>query len=643
MDIIKEDSHGNMWIGITGGGVSVIDKDRKTIKNTNTSRNLSSNDITTMLEDAKGNMWIGTQRGLNVANLKDSTLTRFTTNEGVANNEIWTINEIGGKFYIGNTLGFSILSPTDKESILSKRWNASSYGKPQGLTYTDVAENGSFVTNKGQLWAGVDNQTLVIMDSPADDTTVPTPFVTSISIFDHPQMFSDKKAMEEALKKIDTLWKAEKDSFYSNKTLPADTGYQNKNGIEWDGTYGAYGMPANLHLPYHQNFISFRFASNQTTNPDRVKYRYILEGIDKKWSPISSEPISENYRDLPPGDYTFKVASMGMNGIWSEPASFKFTITPPWWKSWWAYLFYIIIIGGLLYAIAQYRSRWLKKENRILEEKISHRTEQLKKTIDELQNTQSQLVQSEKMASLGELTAGIAHEIQNPLNFVNNFSEVSNELISEMVEEVEKGNAEEVKAIAKDVQLNLEKILHHGKRADAIVKGMLQHSRSSTGIKEPTDINALADEYLRLAYHGLRAKDKSFNAGMESDFDTSIGLINVIPQDMGRVILNLITNAFYVVAEKKRQQPTGYEPMVKVSTKKMDGKVLISVQDNGNGIPKKVLDKIFQPFFTTKPAGEGTGLGLSMSYDIVSKGHGGELLVETVEGQGTTFTIKLPV
>jgi signal transduction histidine kinase len=260
--------------------------------------------------------------------------------------------------------------------------------------------------------------------------------------------------------------------------------------------------------------------------------------------------------------------------------------------------------------------------------------------LSELQVTQTQLIQSEKMASLGELTAGIAHEIQNPLNFVNNFSEVSNELISEMVEEIDKGSTEEIKVLAKDVQQNLEKILHHGKRADAIVKGMLQHSRSSSGKKEPTDINALADEYLRLAYHGLRAKDKSFNAKFETDFDNNIGNINIIPQDIGRAILNLITNAFYAVTEKKKQQPEDYEPTVSVSTKRENGKVVISVKDNGNGIQQKVLDKIFQPFFTTKPTGQGTGLGLSLSYDIV-KAHGGELKVETKEGEGTQFSFLL--
>jgi signal transduction histidine kinase/ketosteroid isomerase-like protein len=283
--------------------------------------------------------------------------------------------------------------------------------------------------------------------------------------------------------------------------------------------------------------------------------------------------------------------------------------------------------------------------------KLEVAKQQVDKTLVELKQAQQQLVQSEKMASLGELTAGIAHEIQNPLNFVNNFSEVSNELIKD-IQDIRRNTQDgaqhsEEDEILNDIAGNLEKINHHGKRAADIVKGMLQHSRSSSGIKEPTDINALADEYLRLAYHGLRAKDKSFNATMKTNFDESIGSINIIPQDIGRVILNLITNAFYAVNERQKLLATShellakYEPTVSVSTEKEGNKILISVKDNGNGIPQKILDKIFQPFFTTKPTGQGTGLGLSLSYDIV-KAHGGEIKVNTKENEGTEFTIRLP-
>jgi C4-dicarboxylate-specific signal transduction histidine kinase len=283
------------------------------------------------------------------------------------------------------------------------------------------------------------------------------------------------------------------------------------------------------------------------------------------------------------------------------------------------------------------------KRNVELEQQVFNRTKELNQAMENLKATQSQLIQAEKMASLGELTAGIAHEIQNPLNFVNNFSEVNIELISELVDEVEKGNTAEVKLLANDIKENSEKINHHGKRADSIVKGMLQHSSSGNGKKEPTDINKLTDEYLRLAYHGLRAKDKSFNATLKTEYDESISMINIVPQDMGRVILNLITNAFFAVHEKRKQGIANYEPTVTIKTHKPSSSglgVVISVSDNGPGIPQKIIDKIFQPFFTTKPTGQGTGLGLSLAYDIV-KAHGGELKVETKEKNGTIFTIVL--
>ena len=277
-----------------------------------------------------------------------------------------------------------------------------------------------------------------------------------------------------------------------------------------------------------------------------------------------------------------------------------------------------------------------------------HLNKTLEATLANLKSTQAQLIQSAKMASLGELTAGIAHEIQNPLNFVNNFSELNIELIEEMTDEIDKGNMEEVKAIAIDVAANEKKINHHGKRADSIVKGMLQHSRSTGSVvKESININALTDEYLRLAYHGLRAKDKSFNATLKTYFDESLGNINILPQDIGRVLLNLITNAFYAITDKKKntlQLKDGqlFEPTVIVRTKKTGAIVEISVSDNGAGIPQKIMDKIFQPFFTTKPTGEGTGLGLSLCYDII-KTHGGNLRVENNEDEGACFVIQLPL
>ena len=285
----------------------------------------------------------------------------------------------------------------------------------------------------------------------------------------------------------------------------------------------------------------------------------------------------------------------------------------------------------------------LADQNVTLEKQVAERTAELSRSLKELKETEEQLIQREKMASLGELTAGIAHEIQNPLNFVNNFSEVNTELIDEMSEGLKTGKINEALNLANDVKQNNEKINFHGKRADSIVKAMLQHSRNSSGLKEPTDINNLADECLRLSFHGMRAKDKSFNAKTEITLDKDIGLVNVVSQDIGRVLLNLFTNSFYSVLQKQKTAGENFEPLVSVRTKKVPGAVQIMVRDNGKGIPQKVIDKIFQPFFTTKPTGEGTGLGLSMSYDIITKGHDGELKVDTKEGEYAEFTIILPV
>ncbi|MGZ3821507.1 MAG: ATP-binding protein, partial [Mucilaginibacter sp.] len=288
----------------------------------------------------------------------------------------------------------------------------------------------------------------------------------------------------------------------------------------------------------------------------------------------------------------------------------------------------VLIVLALIAFILFYANQKRKKANNLLHrqnEQIQTQHKALEKTLSELKTTQSQLVQSEKMASLGELTAGIAHEIQNPLNFVNNFSEVNMELIDEMQQEIDKGDFEEVKTIAGDIRDNQQKISQHGKRADFIVKGMLQHSRARTGEKQPTNLNVLADEFFKLSYHGLRAKDKSFNSEMVSHFDPDLPKVNVVQQDMGRVLLNMFNNAFYAVNKKAKSAGPDYKPEVSISTTAENGHVIIKVKDNGTGIPDAIKDKIMQPFFTTKPTGEGTGLGLSLTYDMVVKGHGGSI------------------
>ena len=675
------DKMGRVWLW-GGGGITVYDPGNKKFRNLilDSSGNNTVNDC---MEDEKGNIWIARPNGVAVLNpnlgiLKhiifekgqpvnrtfalmtgengkvlfvsygygvfsidpaNGTYLNFSTKEGLASDQVTSILEKNGIIYAGTSEGLSILSPNDRGSK-NPQWTIKNYGRPQLFNHVDFNPAG-IITKKNQFWWGVGGEGVLIMEEHVKDTIVLPSYITGIDVMEQPQYFSNKAVNPSGPGVPDTIWSMHGDTFYLKGKLLADTGYLRSNHIHWNNTTGPFNMPSNLSLPYNQNYIRFHFTGTHFGNTDKTRYRYILEGQDDHWSHITDQSFA-SYISLKPGKFNFKVASRGFNGLWSKPVEMSFTITPPWWRTWWAYLLFVISGGIIVWGgIAVYRSNRVRAENLRLEENVIQRTKELKLSLEELKETQTLLIQQEKMASLGELTAGIAHEIQNPLNFVNNFSDLNTELIEDMEKELNQGNIDDARAIAKDVKDNEQKINHHGKRADAIVKGMLQHSRVPTGLKELTDINGLADEYLRLAYHGLRAKNKTFNAEMQTHFDDSIGKINIVAQDIGRVLLNLYNNAFYSTAERMKQGPAGYEPTVSVSTKNMKDKVLISVKDNGVGIPQKVLDKIFQPFFTTKPAGQGTGLGLSLSYDII-KAHGGEFKVETKEGEGAEFLVQIP-
>ncbi|MEP7374747.1 MAG: two-component regulator propeller domain-containing protein [Chitinophagaceae bacterium] len=601
---IHEDRYGRLWISTNLGGLNLMNKDNGTFKSYfDESAGVANIDG---IEDAdSGRLWLGSYfLGLRLFDPAKGTVVKvFNEKNGLVSDILnWLKKDNGGNLWIGSGRGLSRLNP--------KTYAITNYTSLQGLPSNVLYR--PFVDDKGEFFIGC--KFGFFKFSPEDmkpNLIVPMINLESLS-------FADIRFTN----KMDTM-------------LVSD-GQQIK-------------------LEHNQNRIIFHYTGLQFENSLLNTYKYKLEGYDEDWI-MGGESRYATYTNLSPGTYTFYVKAANMDGVWNDqPASIIIIIHPPWWKTWWAYLSYAVIFGMLVWVFISYRSRKLTLENKMLEEKVTYRTSQLQKYLDELKSAQSQLIQSEKMASLGELTAGIAHEIQNPLNFVNNFSDINKELLAELNEDIEKENYSNIKSIAKNVISNEEKINHHGKRADAIVKGMLQHSRSSSGVKEPTGINKLSDEYIRLCYHGLRTKDKSFNATIKTDFDESIGKINVIPQDIGRVVLNLINNAFYAVDEKKKQSPhplTGgeeeYEPLVTVSTRRLGslsgdgGKIEIRVSDNGNGIPRKILDKIFQPFFTTKPTGQGTGLGLSLSYDII-KAHGGEIEVETNEGEGTTFIIRLPM
>jgi signal transduction histidine kinase/ligand-binding sensor domain-containing protein len=634
---VMEDNTGKIWLA-TAAGIDILDPNKDTIRSFSKREGLSNESTISVLEDKKNRFWVTTENGLNLLDPLNETNTIFSVSSGMAANGIYSLLEKDGRIYAGTGNGLTVLEENDRAGSHGSTWNLQTYGQPQGFPNLNFNENASLITHTTQLWWGI-QPNLTTLDESAirtDSVTHPAQ-VIGVDLFGVPQCFTDQKLIQN----IDTLWYANKDSFYLNGSF-GTLNTNLKKGIEWDSLSTAF-LPVNLSDPYDQNYLRFHFGNILPQFAGDFKYRYILDGVDEKWSPVTTQTVSENYNNISPGYYTFRVSAQKGFGPWSAPSVYRFRIRPPWWLSWWAEAGYLLIFIAALRLWIRYRSRRLLKENARLEEKVTDRMTALTASLENLRQTQSQLIQAEKMASLGELTAGIAHEIQNPLNFVNNFSEVNTELLEDVNNALDQGDIPEVKNILKDVEMNMGKITLHGKRADAIVKGMLLHSRASSGQKIPTDVNALADEYLRLSYHGLRAKDKSFNAQFNMDFDDSLMPVMLVQQDIGRVLLNLFNNSFYSVSEKKKLNPEGYQPIVLVSTKRKQDTIEIRIRDNGLGIPKKVIDKIYQPFFTTKPAGQGTGLGLSLSYDIITKEHGGKIDVTTKENEFTEFIMVLPI
>ncbi len=661
-----EDEKGNVWMA-TRGGLSLFDG--KTFKNFTRAQGLTDNKLSYVTEDKNGNILIGSWGGgVSVIRKQmvdkltsgailpkgEAIFENFTTNEGLANDVVYgIIEDQQGNVFIGTSNGFTVLKGgigPPGENIAKN--GIEYFNQKTGYPIRDISNNYSmYLDNNSNLWAGTGDK-LVRFDykNVIRNTQPPKVVIHDVRVNNKPisweTLFYARKsdsAKDGEPYAVPAYFSSEL-NVYGRKLghLERDTLIAQFKDIEFTKVQAFTGIPENLVLPYAYNNISFDFTGIETARPFMVQYQYLLEGYDEQWSPVS-EKSTANFGNISEGNYTFRVKARSPEGKWSEPVAFQFKVLPPFYRSWMAYLFYVLLLIMGIFAVDRFQRRRLiaRERQRAMKLELAQAKE-IEKAYTELKSTQAQLIQSEKMASLGELAAGIAHEIQNPLNFVNNFSEVSKELLGEVKDELAVGNALLANEILKDIQGNLEKINHHGKRADAIIKGMLQHSRRNTGSKEPTDINALVDEYFKLAFHGLRARDKSFNAFMETDLDESIGKINIIPQEIGRVVLNLITNAFYAVNERKKQSTAGYQPTVWLRTRQLNGQVKVEVADNGNGIPEKDKEKIFQPFFTTKPAGEGTGLGLSLSYDIV-KGHGGELLLETKEGKGTTISIILPV
>jgi ligand-binding sensor domain-containing protein/signal transduction histidine kinase len=614
-----EDREGTLWVGTNFGGLNRFD--RKTGRFTSYFNYDVRNPICVdnIFEDTQGRLWVGTYlNGIFQFDRKKGVFVRhFNESSGLIFNSIMGINEDrNGRIWVLTERGFTRIDPRDM--------SLKNFSMDDIMPGHDVAK-------------GLDNVTTLT------DGRIAFPVNNGVAFFNPDDLNANTYTPVVHIESVT----------YSNPTDSA-------KALTSILTYGR----KTLQLSHNQNRVQISYVGLQYDNPEKNTYAYKLDGYDKGWVQAGTGRWV-TYNSLAPGTYVFHVKAANSWGVWNNTGdTFTIIIATAWYLRWWAWLIYAAVFASAVYGFIAYRSRQLKNENILLEEKVTLRTNELSKAnkelseqqeeiitqrdrlaeaVDNLKTTQQQLIQSEKLASLGELTAGIAHEIQNPLNFVNNFSEVSIELLDEMNTELANGDPEEAQAIAADIKLNLEKIHHHGKRADGIVKNMLQHSRAGTGSKEPVNINNLASEYFKLAYNGLRAKDKTFNSALVTNFDEGLPQVNIVQQDLGRVLLNLFNNAFYAVHQKQKTASSDYKPEVAVTTFSTSREVTITVRDNGVGIPDSIKEKIMQPFFTTKPTGQGTGLGLSLSYDIVVKGHGGKIDIESKEGEYTLFTITLPI
>lgn len=701
INTLLPDENGRLWVGTNGGGLDLFDPARMSFIHYRydpaNASGLSNNYLLFLFKDHHNDLWIASQGGLDKMISRDGKFLHYRYNNAdsnsISSNLVLNMVTYQGQTWAGTVQGLD-------------RLDTSTGGWKHYLLSSTIKS--LFVDHKDILWTGtsdglyhfntVTNEFSRYIDPGTQDSITG---VLSVMEDNNGNLWvATSNAIYRINKERDRMFKFGPDFGVHTNNFLAVFGLKTNNGNLLLGDQGGYyvidpgllgkqirfpkllitgfllddkevtpgnGSPLSvpisqtkkIELRYDQNSFSFNFQALHFNSPGNVTYRYQMKNYDDVWHETGAQQKAIFYR-LPPGDYIFNVKAINGNNAWTEK-SIEIIINPPWWKTWWAYAIYASLLVLTVWGMIQYRSRNLKRKNRLLELKVSQRTKALEESLQNLRTTQKQLIQTEKMASLGELTAGIAHEIQNPLNFVNNFSDINTEIIEDLKAERSKPagerNEQYEEEIINDLQSNSEKINHHGKRAGAIVRGMLEHSKISSGKREPTDINALCDEYLRLSYHGMKAKNPDFDVELRKDFDPSLssdetgkGKINIQPQDIGRVLQNLFNNAFYACAEqsrnaendKKAESNENYQPLVKVSTQKVGDAVLITVTDNGTGIPQKIVDKIFQPFFTTKPTGQGTGLGLSLSYDIV-KAHGGELKVESKEGSGSEFIVQLPL
>ncbi len=595
-----EDSRGTVWVGTQSGTYWLKDGQLERIGR---ERGYTADWGMSFYEDADGSIWIGTG-GYGLFRYKDGRFAEISPRQGLFDYNVYNVLDDGrGFFWMSSNRGVWRVSKEQLNSVADGRAQSVTctvYGAADGMESREG--NGGFSPSGFRLHDGrlcfATTKGLAIVN-PADIriNQVPPPVVIEQFLVE-----GEPQSTQESVK-----------------------------------------------VPAGKSRFEFHYAGISFTGSKAVHYRYRLEGLDDDWIDAGSRREAY-YTHLDPGEYRFRVIAANSDGVWNDTgASASFVLSPHFYQtSWFIGLVAVALVtaGPSFYF---YRMRSVQKRKAELENLVEERTGELRKTLNNLKETQNQLILSEKMASLGQLTAGIAHEIKNPLNFITNFSVLSKDLTKDLRKEleaerdrVEAGRAKEISGLLDDLEQNVTRINEHGKRADSIVRGMLLHSRGKTGERQETDLNALLAEYTNLAYHGMRAQDQTFNVKIETDFDPSVGKVNVVPQDLSRAFLNIVNNACYAANDKRKTLKNGFSPVVRVSARNLAGNVEIRIRDNGNGIPESIRERIFNPFFTTKPAGAGTGLGLSLSYDIITQEHKGEIRVDTKEGEYTEFVITIP-
>ncbi len=672
LKILTEDADKGIWIATADGGLSFFDG--KKFTNLSIKQGLADNAVLSLAKDRQGNLWIGTGNGLSV--LPDSLRKAITENQPIEQNPFYTFrtenglpNNVilqivpmsNGKIAIGTNLGIAVFnSPYSVISDFSLE-NIEIFNSNTGYPVKDLTDgqNGMYQDSKGILWAGTgSNKTaLVRFDYEAllRNKEKPEIFIKQLRINEEEISWESLQVNENNISR-----KSSEQSIFGQELTAIDRESirERFKGVKFKETTPFYSIPQELVLPYRHNHINIDFGSNELAKPFLVEYQYILEGYDEEWSPVLKK-TSATFGNIHEGDYTFLVRARftgsveGTAGDWTEPLAYSFKVLPPVYRTWWAYLTYTLIFLSFAYPIHRYqRNKAIKQEQDKARERELEQAREIEKAYtklesahENLKSTQAQLIQQEKLASLGQLTAGIAHEIKNPLNFVNNFSGLSLEFLEEVEEELDKLEESEplenVRDLLGDIKINLTKIKHHGGRADGIVKSMLMHSRGGSGSMEPSDVNEVIKEYVNLSFHGMRANKNPINVELSLDLDESLPKIPLNTEDFSRVILNLTKNAFDAMREKIAKAGPDYKAKLEVRTKNLGDKILIEVEDNGPGVPDDIKDKLLMPFFTTKKGTEGTGLGLSITHDII-KAHNGMLDITTQVGEWTKFSIILP-